>query len=130
MKLKTSELQGAALDWAVAKCELGSNPAAFDRFLSIFQYQNSHKTGYDWSTNWSLGGLIIEREAISVAADTADMFDSFMWFASVDDILVDADEAIGVRGPTPLVAAMRCHVANKMGDEVEVPDELLQGEEA
>jgi hypothetical protein len=27
-------------------------------------------------------------------------------------------------GPTPLVAAMRCYVASKLGDEVEVPDEL------
>jgi hypothetical protein len=29
-------------------------------------------------------------------------------------------------GPTPLTAAMRCYVASKLGDEVEVPDELLQ----
>jgi hypothetical protein len=29
-------------------------------------------------------------------------------------------------GPTPLIAAMRCYVASKLGDEVEVPDELLQ----
>jgi hypothetical protein len=30
-------------------------------------------------------------------------------------------------GPTPLVAAMRCYVASKMGDEVDVPEDLLQG---
>lgn len=28
-------------------------------------------------------------------------------------------------GPTPLIAAMRCYVARKLGDEVEVPEELL-----
>jgi hypothetical protein len=27
-------------------------------------------------------------------------------------------------GPTPLIAAMRCYVISKLGDEVEVPDEL------
>lgn len=27
-------------------------------------------------------------------------------------------------GPTPLIAAMRCYVASKLGDEVEVPEEL------
>ena len=27
-------------------------------------------------------------------------------------------------GPTPLIAAMRCYVASKLGDEVDVPDEL------
>ena len=28
-------------------------------------------------------------------------------------------------GPTPLIAAMRYLIASKLGDEVEVPDELL-----
>jgi hypothetical protein len=27
-------------------------------------------------------------------------------------------------GPTPLIAAMRCYVASKLGDEVELPEEL------
>ena len=26
--------------------------------------------------------------------------------------------------PTPLIAAMRCYVASKLGDEVDVPEEL------
>jgi hypothetical protein len=28
-------------------------------------------------------------------------------------------------GPTPLIAAMRCYVASKLGDTVEIPEELL-----
>ncbi len=28
-------------------------------------------------------------------------------------------------GPTPLIAAMRCYVASKLGDEVDIPEELL-----
>lgn len=28
------------------------------------------------------------------------------------------------QGPTTLIAAMRCYVASKLGDEVEVPEEL------
>ena len=28
-------------------------------------------------------------------------------------------------GPTPLIAAMRCFVASKLGDEVEVPNEIV-----
>jgi hypothetical protein len=31
-------------------------------------------------------------------------------------------------GPTPLIAAMRCYVASKLGDEVEIPAELLTKE--
>ena len=29
-------------------------------------------------------------------------------------------------GPTPLIAAMRCYVISKLGEEVEVPDELAR----
>jgi hypothetical protein len=29
-----------------------------------------------------------------------------------------------VYGPTPLVAAMRCYVASRLGAEVEIPDQL------
>ena len=115
------ELSGAALDWAVAKCE------GIDLFETEgWVYDDDGRRPYRPSTDWAQGGPIIEREGISVAADTAGMFDSFVWFASVDDILVDADEAIGVRGPTPLIAAMRCYVASKLGEEVEIPDELLE----
>ena len=28
------------------------------------------------------------------------------------------------KGPTPLVAAMRCYVASRLGDEVEISEEL------
>jgi hypothetical protein len=27
-------------------------------------------------------------------------------------------------GPTPLIAAMRCYVASKLGDEIDIPEEL------
>ncbi len=30
-------------------------------------------------------------------------------------------------GPTPLIAAMRCYVASKLGDEIEIPEELKCG---
>ena len=113
--MKTSELTGPALDWAVAKCE---------GYVGVALQERTKTDWYAPSTEWAQGGPIIEREAISIAADTAGMFDSFVWFASVDDILADADEEIGVRGPTPLIAAMRCYVASKLGDEVEIPEEL------
>ena len=99
MKIKTSELTGAALDWAVAKCEKNW---AFE------------PDGCDsYSTDWQLGGLIIERERITIWA-----FDDVTWRAQLDTA-TDPLEA-----PTPLIAAMRCYVASKLGDEVEVPEEL------
>jgi len=35
------------------------------------------------------------------------------------------EEEWGCYGPTPLIAAMRCYVASKLGEEVEAPEELL-----
>lgn len=35
--------------------------------------------------------------------------------------IIDAD---CMSGPTPLIAAMRCFVSSKLGDEVEIPEEL------
>ena len=32
---------------------------------------------------------------------------------------------IDQHGPTPLIAAMRCYVTSKLGDEVEIPKDLL-----
>jgi hypothetical protein len=105
MKLKTSELQGAVLDWAVAKCEVGD---------AINEIDDPHF----YSTDWALAGPIIEREGITVRRYT-----DALWDASIGRLDYVAD------GPTPLIAAMRCYVASKFGDDlvlfkVEVPNEL------
>lgn len=112
--MKVNQLEGAALDWAVAKCE-GIETKNYSGALTI-RYDG------DWwqpSTDWAQGGPIIEREGITVRRYT-----DALWDASMGRLDYVAD------GPTPLIAAMRCYVASKMGEEVEVPDELLQGEEA
>src|SRR5574337_1442837 len=62
MKIKTSELSGAALDWAVAKCE-GDELAA----LNIqFPEQAKHYRRVSPSSDWAQGGPIIEREGIGL----------------------------------------------------------------
>ena len=108
--VKVSELTGAALDWAVAECEGHDFPAA-DAFCGIFNP----------STNWAQGGPIIEREIISVSHDTT--CTTVEWAAWTPAPIRDEAEAFGY-GPTPLIAAMRCYVASKMGDNVEIPEEL------
>jgi len=95
---KTNELTGAALDWAVAVCEYG--------------YGADYKTNR-YSTDWSLGGPVIERELIEIVRGGA--YAENFWKATRNSSTV--------YGPTPLVAAMRCYVASKMGDEVELPKE-------
>lgn len=101
--MKTSELQGAALDWAVAKAERRT----IDYFRGI----------YKPSTDWAQGGPIIEREKVDLSWDVELAHKDGWWRAEIDAIH-EGD------GPTPLIAAMRCYVASKLGDEIEVPDEL------
>jgi hypothetical protein len=104
--MKTSELTDSALDWAVAKC--------VDDGLADF-------TAAGWrfypSTNWAQGGPIIEREKIDLTVVPA----SGDWMCTV---LVGDDAFVIEVGPTPLIAAMRCYVASKLGDDVEVPDDI------
>ena len=68
MKLKTSDLEGVALDWAVAKCE-GSGAAyvkthSRGEVLMLSDGIHPWSQGDTWgpSCNWSQGGPIIERE--------------------------------------------------------------------
>ena len=97
--MKTINLTGAALDWAVhyamhGECE-GYSP-------------------YEYSTDWAQGGPIIEAWAIDVGTYRG------AWRAARH---VGSAPTYGY-GPTPLIAAMRCYVASKLGDEVEIPEEL------
>ncbi len=148
MKIKTSELTGAALDWAVGKAEgrtLQRNPMGpmgghgwwiWEETPSgqggiILSKSVYLSIGKQWSpsTNWAQGGPIIEREGIELLCNvTAEEAKKFIegshadWRAAKRPINRNARSF----GPTPLVAAMRCYVASELGDEVEVPDELLR----
>ena len=107
--METSELTGAALDWAVAKCE-GHTGLWIEDDL----HGNHISRPYTPSTDWSQGGPIIEREKIQMGYIKA----YAQWAAYV---------RISQRqvGPAPLIAAMRCYVESELGDNVEVPEELL-----
>lgn len=117
--MKTAELTGAALDWAVAKCE-GADAETLDPITWI---HTAYPSGvYNYSTNWSQGGPIIEREFISVEATGIHPYwHARMAYESEDGIEQWSEE----RGPTPLIAAMRCYVASKLGDDITIPEELL-----
>jgi Protein of unknown function (DUF2591) len=108
--MKTSELTGAALDWAVAKCE-GNEIKIRKGHLWI--------PTESYSTDWAQGGPIIEREEIDLDCDEF-YSDNRKWMAS----MVMHGNGFSATGLTPLIAAMRCYVASKLGDEVDVPNEL------
>lgn len=117
--MKTSELTGAALDWAVAKCmghRVAENYGSYIRIYLPDPKQAGYTLAFCPSTDWADGGPIIERERIEI------VFNGEGWDA------YDHLRHIPEEGSTPLIAAMRCYVASKMGDEIEIPTELTKGE--
>ena len=120
--MKTSELTGAALNWAVGKCEglsIESDWWDWDRLCFVDKFN----VDFEPSCDWLQGGKIIEREGISICNLEANDWKVNGWTASVGELWSPNDD--GWISPTPLIAAMRCYVASKLGDEVEVPEELL-----
>jgi len=112
--MKTSELIGPALDWAVAKCK-GVEVEYINDGITKVQLRSHPFSGvYRPSTDWSQGGPIIEREAITLSAYCGKN-DSVDWYAG----------RYSLKSPTPLIAAMRCYVTSELGDDVEIPKELL-----
>jgi hypothetical protein len=85
----------------------------------------------DYSTDWKLAGPLIEREGINLSVDyqddalTLDMV-AIGWKANLWNNSVPGTAGFlqWATGPTPLIAAMRCFVTSKLGDEVDIPEEL------
>ena len=126
MKVKTSELQGAALDWAVAKCE--DVPAVHIVLkpgkTCVYGEVDGVDFPYQPHTDWPQAGPIIAENRISILARS--FSGKSDWWASAEPYDSDnEDDRIGYEASDPLTAAMRCFVASKLGDEVDIPDELM-----
>jgi len=93
--VRTIDLTGAALDWAVARCE----------GLTL---------DFHHSTDWAQGGPLIEREKITIRFWEGEAY-VHAYVLSLEGWM---------EGPTPLIAAMRCYVASKLGDDIDIPEEL------
>jgi hypothetical protein len=122
MKIKTLELIGKPLDWAVAKCK--DQEIHWDDYEEAFVYHDREEDGErTWapSTDWAQGGPLIEREKITTVWTPL----SNHWSAYWAQRTTEDWENRKANGPTLLIAAMRCYVASKFGDEIEIPDELL-----
>ncbi len=148
MKIKISEATPLQLNWLVAKCEGKSLEASYFAWFrmvsggggwsSVRIDQHLASIGKDhpfmrdrngnavpipaYSTNWAQGGPIIEREEIALLNNYKEC-DELRWRAfhnKTKDVSHRWEH-----GATPLVAALRCYVASKLGDEVEIPEELL-----
>lgn len=131
-KKRVAELEGAQLDWAVAKADGQGDDAWLSDFEDVEDAETLERVPRRWcmvpcqydgekafipSEEWAEAGPIIEREEINVVAPDLESVDhDRLWSADRHE-----DQRI-CYGPTPLIAAMRAFVASKLGDEVEVPE--------
>ena len=151
MKVKTSTLTDTALDWAVASIE-GVNPETFRLYYTPDEPTDYDEHGYPefhYSSVGAQGWPIIDRENITVIRCNnvyVKVDDEFKhvprWFADCPGryygyaaetsyegeqfdptFMIDASD--GCYGPTSLVAAMRSYVRRKLGDEIDIPEQLL-----
>lgn len=114
MKLKStlvSSLNGPALDFAVAMCNEENQPHVTKDGRIFCQAVNNYGY-YSPSTTWSQGGPIIEQEKFFLRYWTNS------WRAETHFWIM--------YGPTPLIAAMRCYVASKLRDTIDIPEELIE----
>jgi hypothetical protein len=121
--MKTSELTGAALDWAVAKCEGWPMDIWYDE-EQLPMIRDDEVPEYKPSTDWAQGGPIIEREKLWVGYSASG---SLLRLVVMEDAVVQCHKVAppcSTTGPTVLIAAMRCYVASKLGNEIELPKEL------
>ncbi len=106
MKIKVSEATIPQLNWMVASIA--------DKHVTTGDIVWGN---YSPSTDWAQGGPIIKRECITLRSPTNQL--TMFWVASIGQ---DQHRRFN---HDPLIAAMQCYVASKLGNEVEVPDEIV-----
>lgn len=113
MLINTTDLIGKPLNWAVGKA-LGG----------IYEEESVRKAFWRWptkpptysieapeySTDWAIGGPISEMERIDAKWTGEE------WIAG--------KLVAWVPGPTELIAKMRCVVASRLGNSVDIPPEI------
>ena len=106
--MKTSELSGDALNYAVALCEQRRD-----------EPESNMPVEWHWADFcrvWDFGGEIIERERVDV------MWCYDRWCAYA--MTPDGSAQMQAEGDTPLIAAMRAYAVSRLGDEIDIPEEL------
>lgn len=135
VKVKTAELIGPALDWAVGHAlgavvkghKFCAKPGSYVHPNCTVFPDGSAATHWRPSTDWSQGGPLIEKFHVQTSFNGCGFSRSPTgehWCAYACNDSGEEMRPSG-SGPTPLIAAMHAIVAAKLGDEVEVPEALV-----
>ena len=113
--MKTSKLIGYALNGEVHKL------AYPDELIK------EGCTAPPYSSDWAFGGPIIEEHGIHLEWSESHEHSGWRthgWLAYSWDRFSNVNYHCAL-GDTALVAAMRCYVASKLGEKIEIPKELI-----
>lgn len=123
MKVDIKTLGGLALNYAVAKTvgfleENTPNRLSGNQALMWFINNNPNYT-----TNWDLTGEIMFNEGIGVNkySALAKKDSNTAWFSTVSQ---NGTEYLA-EGNTPLIAVLRCYLSCKVGQEIDIPEALI-----
>ena len=122
-KIKTIELAGAALDWAVLIAD-GKKPVVTKAGIILNDW---HSSGFCRpSKDWNQCGCYIKKYRIMVSPSLDIQTERVLhWVASFETYINRAYQ-MGWLGETPEIAICRAVVGNLLGAEVDVPAELLE----
>lgn len=109
--IKVAEAEGPVLDWLVAKVE-DFTPFT-DGISWIIEVAGAYRQVPRYSEDWAHGGPLFSEERIE------------SYWHPVLECWAAIHNGNLRCGPTELIAKARCLVASKLGDEVEVPEELV-----
>ena len=125
MKIKVSQATNVQLDFMVGTIEHSLGFEYRPRTKKCYAYdERKLMKVYSPTTSWAQGGELIEREEICIKRQKPCSI-GYEWNAWIwTKHIAKGGSSAGGSGPTPLIAAMRCFVASKLGEEVEVPEEL------
>lgn len=138
-KIKVSKATGIVLDWLVGKAngnECFIINMAYNSLALITPKSCDLGGGNEYwapSTDWAQGGPIIDREDIIFDRnpERSNNTTEHDFFSQMDRVKPKPGTSCTfwyapALGPTKLIAAMRCYVRSKLGDEVEVPENIIK----
>lgn len=111
--VKVSELQGAALDWAVAMAE--KMPVTLYKGPGN-TWVNYFGNDFDPSRSWDCCGQLFDKYCVEIDRLAGKVFAT---------IRLCDERSIVCSSRESLIAICRAIVSAKLGDEIEVPDELI-----
>jgi hypothetical protein len=122
LKVKTADMTTRQMNWAVAIC-LGFTEFDFWHTGAVTtRYENGVTVHHAYCDNWAQGGPIIDQMKSYCQEKNEETGECYCSTLSVAEDW--HNHPVAGLGSTPLIAAMRCFLASRLGDEIGMPKEL------